>query len=159
MKGTVLDLIVMVVILCAFFIAVLFGLKVYNEMSGEEFWTQTTAGQTASQSLERTFDIMDYAFLFILVGSGIGTIISAFFIQTHPVFFVVSFLILIIMIAVSPIISNAFMEVAANEHFSTEADSMDIMMHSMGELPIVITVFGILVTIVLYAKYGRGDNI
>lgn len=150
------DLIVVVVILAVFFVATLVGFRVYNAMSGEEFWTKTQAGSTAKESVQRTFTIADYGAAMLLVGAMLAMIISAFFIKTHPVFFVFSFIILIIIVAIMPILSNAFMEFATSDQFSTEAESMTISTRTVGNFPILVVVFGCILLIVLYAKWGGG---
>lgn len=159
MKGSILDLIVVVVILCVILAATLISFKVYNELSTEDFWSDTSTGTKARDGVGRVFNVMDFGYLLILGGAMMGAVISAFFIQTHPVFFVISFIILIIVVAISPVISNAFMEMATSSQFTTEGQSLDIMTHIMGDLPIIITVFGVLVAIALYAKFGRSGEV
>lgn len=68
----------------------------------------TTQGQ---RNLENTRDVFpslyDSAFVFFFLGVWIFFLISAYFIENHPIFFIITLIIMIIALLVIPIIGNA----------------------------------------------------
>lgn len=156
MRGSILDLPIVVIVLAVFFVALFVGLLVYNQFAERDFWQTTEVGQHAFQQADIAYETLDYSFLFILIGAFMATVISAFFIETHPIFFIVSLIVLIIFIVITPAMTNAFMGVAASPRFSTEAAELNIATQAMGNLPLILTVFGFILIIVLYAKRQGG---
>jgi hypothetical protein len=92
------------------------------------------------------------------VGFGIATILLAFQIDTHPAFFFISLLLMIVSLVVSPIFSNIFGTIAKNPTFSAAAESFPLMREIMQNLPMFILVIGSMVSIVMFAKIRSGGN-
>jgi len=112
----------------------------------------------ASANALQAIASFDYLLIFIIVGLLIATIISAFFIDTHPVFFVMSLLLFIMFMIVVPVLSNVFDGFATNSQMITAADEFDVTTSFVGELPKYFVVMGGLVLIALYAKYRTGGG-
>ena len=156
MKGSVLELVIVFVILGCVMFGLLVGLKIYNQFTENDVWSDTDAGQSAKAGAEGAINAINYGMVFLMVGLIISMIFSAFFINAHPVFFVASLLMLIIVLVVAGPLSNAFMGMAGSDSLSSEADTLAVSTHIVGNLPVIAVVAGFLIMIALYAKPRGG---
>jgi Ca2+/Na+ antiporter len=97
--------------------------------------------------------VFDSVFLVAMILFWIATIVASFMIDSHPIFFVATLLLLIFTIFFSAIVSNTFSEVTADE--SINADEFPITRFIMEYLPYFLLFIGFSVAIVLYGKYKR----
>jgi len=105
------------------------------------------ANETTSYS--RTWDS---AMLLLLFGLWAITVIMAFLIDSHPVFFIISAVLMMFVIIVAANVSNAFEEITDDADLSVAAAGFPMTRFVMSKLPYVI--LGILVSVglALYAK-------
>lgn len=155
MKGSVLDLIIVFVILGVTMLMLILGLKIYNEGFAEK-WPTTAVGNATKTGMLASLDVLNYGMLFLAIGLVVALVVSAFFIQTHPIFFLISIVILIFVVMASAPISNAFMEMATSDSLSAEAAQYDVATHVVGNIPLIAVVGGFLIIIALYAKPSGG---
>lgn len=101
-------------------------------------------------------DVFNPGLIFILVGLIIAMVVGAFTIQTHPVFAVASFLILIFVIILAAVFGNVFSEYVENPQMSEAAASFSTMTLVFQNLPLIILAAGVLIMVVLYGKSGGG---
>ncbi len=99
--------------------------------------------------------LWDKAIAFALVGLSIFTWISAFFIRSHPAFFMFGFFILVIYIFVFAILSDAYVELTVQEDLATHAEKFPIMVFLLTNFPIVMTILGVITAIITYSKGGE----
>ena len=155
MRGSVLDLIIVFVILGITLFGLVIGLEIYNEGFAEK-WPTTAVGNATKIGMLASLDVINYGMIFMAVGLIISLVVSAFFIQTHPIFFIISIVMLMIVVVVSAPISNAFMEMVTSDSLSAEAAEYDIATHIVGNIPLFAVVGGFLIIIALYAKPSGG---
>jgi len=111
-----------------------------------------TIAKTANETTMEKFLLFDSVYLIIWAVSLLGTLISAYFIDSHPVFFVI-FLILLIFILVALIpISNLMEEIFGDTHFTAAVNKFPIIMFYITHFFKIITAHGFLIMWVLYAK-------
>ena len=101
---------------------------------------------------------LDYVIMMLIVGMLISTIIGAYFIDSHPILFVASLLLLILMLVVVPVFSNVFDKFSTHDSMSAAANTFDITVTFMNNWPIFFTVMGAIVLIALYAKHRTGGG-
>lgn len=154
MRGQVMELIIVFVILFIGFVGLLIGSEVYDKIVDSGKWPTTTVGNSTKVATESTFDVLDYGLVFLAVGLIATIVIAAFFINVHPIFFIVSIVVLAIVVMVSAPLSNAFMGFATSDAVSSHADEYSAATHAVGAIPIFAVVGGILIIIALYAKPG-----
>jgi len=99
---------------------------------------------------------MDFIFAFLLFGCWIASMIFAYFIDSHPVFFVLSLLMLVFVIIFGAVASNTFEAFTDTTAFSTAENAFPIMLFIMNHLVETVVVIIFSVAIVLYGKYSRG---
>jgi hypothetical protein len=96
--------------------------------------------------------IFDYMMIFIVVSIGMGSIILAATIRTHPGATPIALLILATFVTVTAMMSNAWYEIQQAPQFATVANEMDNFVRINNQLPLVVAVLGALVIIALFAK-------
>lgn len=151
MRGTI-ELILAMVILLAFALVVILGQTFLTNM-------KTTAGPmlnpTANSILDNVitgFYTFDTGFLILTAGLFLALLVSAFYIQTNPVFFIVFLIMLILDVFFSPTISNIFLEFGANPSVSGVVNNYPMIIQVFQNLPVIILVFGVLTMVILYAR-------
>lgn len=105
-------------------------------------------------SIARSFD---YLYV-ILIGMLItGSVISAFFIRSHPIFFIIATITLFIFLIPATALSNAFEKFKAQDKIADIVDNFPIIEFFIDKLPIILIATMILIMIVLYInKEGLG---
>ena len=119
--------------------------------------TAKTSVQWASDNYISTFDGI---FLALAVFGLLAIAITAFYIDTHPVFFVVAILVFGLLSLVWAVFGNAYQEVAGSQDLAGIADQFTNMSFIMQYFPFYMLVVGFIVAIVLYSKIqsaGRGQ--
>lgn len=159
-KGsTPLDVLVGVIMFLAFAITVVFAFKVLSEIN-TEIQADTdfnNVSKTSMQSVTVQFpQYMDNAFLMMVILFWVFIIVTSFFVDTYPVFFIISFLFLIFVFIIGMYMSNAYEEVVSESGVSTFADSFPKMNWIMEHLLMVIMVIGASSALALYANSGGG---
>jgi len=152
-KASAFDVIYILIIVFIFIVITLIAFKVYNEWSagGAAKLSSDTANIALSKA-GTAITSLDMVFGFLIGMLIILVIISAFTIDTHPAFFVVTLILLIIAIILAVAFSNIY-ETISQEKLPTEAGSFPIANYLMGNLPMIALIAIIIVAIVLYAKF------
>ena len=152
MRGTVSDLLVAAVLLGIVFSVTIFVYQVYSNFRTNSFFDTNSWTQNARMYTDAGFTSMNYAFIFLVMGFFLATVVSAWYIETHPIYFAVSLVLLIVFVSLSPILSNVFVGMAAQPGMSEAAAKFSLSVRIMDNLPIIMSVFGALILIALYAK-------
>lgn len=155
-KGqTFIDVITLLFFLFVIGVSVIIGLMVTNNLNDEiQADTDMSAeAQNASQGFTDNYPgLFDKLFLFFLFLFWIFLIVSSFLIDTHPIFFAVSIILLLFVFGLSMIMGNAYEEVAADSELTTYAAEFPIMNWVMSNILIVSIIIGFTTALALYAK-------
>ena len=151
-----LELITIILIITALAIGSIFAMKVFDDVN-TDIQADDSMGADAkaiSSSLYLKYpSTLDSAIMMAFVLFIIFVIISVFMLDTHPVFFVVSVIIIIAVFIVTMLIANVYDDVMLDEDFSPYASQFVytgwIMSHIL-ELSVAI---GFIVLIVLFIKF------
>jgi len=106
----------------------------------------------AFTSINTLSNKLDYVFLSLFIGLIIGLIVGAWFIGGHPVFMAIYFLVIVIAVILTVILSNVWFDVTEMVLFGTTLSHFTIMNHILLKLPIYISVTGIIGMIAMFAK-------
>lgn len=155
-KGSFADLIIITVVLfavsIAFFFTNRFGVSMMQELNASE--EHESAKEVLTYSSEKYPSTLETIFVCAVFAAGIGAVVTAFLIRTHPVMYIVFFAVLIVIIIVSPELSNFHQDLVADSDFEGVGQSMPISTWIMLQYPKVMLVFSFIVAVVLYAKGG-----
>lgn len=152
---TGLDIILVVVMLFVFAIVAIFAYSMVSDFNTE--WQGETDVANASKESMSTFStqfptVMDQAFAILVGLLWLALIVTSFLIDSHPAFFVVTVLILLIVFFVAMELSNYFEEIMDESEMTAFAAQFPITNWLMNNLLIVIVVMGLSAGVALYAK-------
>jgi len=153
-KGFMQDILMLMLFLFMFAICTYIALTIYNEYRDR---TQGTMDESATEKLImdnaiKTLDILDYCFLMLFMGLTISTVITAFFIRSHPVLFVLSLILLFIILVMAVVFSNVFEKFGEQAAIQNATDTYTIIPEIMGKYPLYMLGVFILVALAFFAK-------
>jgi len=155
MKGSILDLIVIIPIIVVIAISVIFSSFILNEIDDRFDKGRTEVFNSTMDDAKTTLLNFDYSMIFLMVGLCAAVIIGAFMVNTHPIFFFFTFLLLGIFEILSMVMSNLFGEIIKDANLAPTAASFPLMTGLIENLPLFTLLFGALIAI---AMYTRGDR-
>lgn len=152
-----LDLIFAVVVLVAVAFVGVIGYKIFGDIN-TPLQNESISGfdnQTRAQ-LQSVYDRypswFDGMYVFTLGMFWIGMIIGSFFVRSHPIFFIIMVILLLITFVVGMLLSNVYQEVVSNPDLADAANALPMTNWVMGHLLEVMLVMGTTGLIALYAK-------
>jgi len=155
-KGSILDLAGIIFLVCAFIISGFIVTKFY--FTFKETYLNTTNPTQVEQEIlskgETVSNVILGAIPFIIIASGIGAIVLAFLIPSHPVFLPISLIALIIFVVLSTAFSNFLWEFLNATPIVSIANQYPIIASIVKYLPYIIAIFGFILIIVMYSKSG-----
>lgn len=159
-KGNaVLDLLFTVVIVFIFALFIIGGYLAWSGISTELQADPdiSDSGKAIATSIDSNYPAwFDNAFLFVFLGLWIAAMLFAYMIDTLPIYFVVTLILLIFILVVGAYLSNAYEDITTDGDLGVVAQNFPIMNWIFSYLVEVITVMGLSITLVLYAKRRNG---
>jgi len=160
-KGNaILDIIFIAIFIFGFSLSSIIGYKIFTDINTE---IQESDSQFNNQSKEVVDDLhgkypslFDGAFLVILIFLWIGALVSSFVVDTHPIFLMLTIVLLVFCLFLAAIFSNSYESVTADDQIYSSSTAFPITDFLMGNLYIIVLVIGLTVTLVLFGKFGGG---
>ena len=165
-KGSILDIIFVVIIVLSFAIGILITFKIIDEIDKEfqtsnaisKFDTDSRA-RTAMTDIKGTYaNVIDNSFLLLVIGLSIGALALAFMVRFHPIFFVFFIIVFVIIIILSAVFSNIYLEMANNPELIALANQLTFITNVMRLLPFIVGVIGFLMAIIMYKTFQDGTQ-
>jgi hypothetical protein len=154
-KKAVLDSIFIAVAMVILMIIIVFGYKLLSSMNANvQTMDQVPAeSKLAIQKVDSSYlKTMDMVFLFFWLSSLFGALISAWFIDTHPAFFVLSIIVIMaIMVGVVPL-ANVTESILTSSELATSTAHFSIIVWVMQHFFTIILIQSFLIAITLYSK-------
>lgn len=157
-RGSVVDLLYVLLAMFVLAIVVVIGYTMFSGITTEltnQFPDSTTATKTAT-TLPNMYLAYNTLFMVIFVFGMLAALVSALFVQTHPVFGVVSIILMILFTFFAAVLSNAYQDFEAT---STDAQRFNMVSYFWAHAPKIMLLGLVLVIIVLYAKTRQGGQI
>lgn len=137
------------IIIFVLFVGTVIGLNLYTNFNNAISLPSATAN---------IFPVFDYGMVFLVVGLIIGALVFAYYIPSHPLFLVFGIMTLMIILLISPSLTNSFMQFASSSELVSYSNQLPVSLQIMGNIPLVVFVAGILILIALYIKpMGGGE--
>lgn len=150
MKGSMLDILPIMIFVCLFATTGITTLFLINTLSNSSFNSTITAPYL--EDSKAAVLVFNQSFLFITVMMIMATVIAAFYIRTHPIFFVVGLILSVVFVFVGAILTNVFIEVFSSTVFASAANEMNYMVVVVQNLPYLVVFAIIVISIALYSK-------
>jgi hypothetical protein len=158
-KGSIFDVLFLVVILtvvaAAIIIVYMVNSEVYSALSTAGF--NSTQLQPAEDSINAIGD-WNVIFVFIYIATGIASIISAFAVRSHPVFFIVFFLVQVLTLALTPTLQDVYTAVANTTSMAAAAANFGYMTTTISMLPVLTLAISTLIAIAMFAIPNGGGG-
>ena len=160
-KGNVQEIMFVVAIAFLFMTTVFFG-YVFQSRFNEEIQNSTVFIQESkdiSQQITTSFPTwFDNGFIVAFVVFFLISLISAYLIDTSPIFLVFSIILLIGSLVVAGMVAQAAEEFIGNSVFNPYVSDLPMMVFVGQNLFPIAVVMGISILIALYAKSQRGEG-
>ena len=126
--------------------------KELNDDLQQDLSLSPEARQASKETVENFPSSMDNILFFFFIMLWVFLLIGAFVADTHPVFLVITFVLLIIGLVFGMILSNAYEEFSSDSGVSEFASQFPKMNWILGHLLIVLVFMGMSTFMVLYAR-------
>jgi len=159
-KGSIgLETLFLIVVVFAMALTVFMGKSLVDDLNADIQGDSDFSAEAKAVSLDvqtRYPLVMDGAVIFLYVMVWIAILISAYVIDTHPVFFIVSLIVIVITLIVALSISDGYTELMTDADFSTMPTSFPMIHFLLSNLFILTVLQAFSVAVVLYGKYRSG---
>jgi len=154
------------VIIAGFFIFIQSEVGTEMESAFEELTASNNKGINYSQSYEEGFAQTETAYStlnwltgFMLVGYALAVLISAYMVNTKPIFFVVFFFTTAISIIFAVVISNTYSEITSNTVLASAFTGMTGANYILQFLPLWVAGIGIIGMIIMFARFRKHEEV
>ncbi len=149
--------------MAVFAIAAIFSLFIWDKIS-PMFTGFFGAGDATAivNTVHSAYGVMDYIFLFLFFGLSLVPIVFAFLVKTHPIFFVVNLIMIVIMFMVMPALSNMVRNIWATPELAQYAAggggsfTFTITTRVFQYLPLLTCALSVILSIAMFAKNRDG---
>jgi hypothetical protein len=111
-----------------------------------------SAGEALSSVTDKVLPRFDYVVFGFFIGFVLAYLITSYFIGGHPIFMFVYFLITIVAVLASTILSNIWETATTTGGLETQIISFPITNHLMTYLPAYTTIVGFIGIVAMFAK-------
>lgn len=154
---SVLDIITIGVIVLIFSISLIIGSYVWGEITDTPVFKENVHANATINQVSNIMFSFNGLYPYILIGLFLMVLISAYYIETHPIFFVISIGFLAIGIFTSGILVETFNSFASKPTFGAVTNQYPLIVQTWQNMPVIMLVMGSILMVVMYAKYRR-DN-
>ena len=156
-RGFVGDILMLAIFMFVLGLTIMVGYLTLSSVN-TQFQSQASIGTVGqgivNDATNKYTGLWDGIFGFLLVGLSLAAIISAYFVDTHPILFPMMLIVLAAYIVVSGALANAYFAVESASAFSSFAENFRLMHYIMTHLAYYVAIQGFLIFVALFAKTG-----
>jgi|2_EtaG_2_1085320.scaffolds.fasta_scaffold94471_2 hypothetical protein len=162
-KGNaILDVIFIIIFIFGFALSTIIGYKFFLDIN-EDLQDQDTFNNQSKEilnDLEGKYpSLFDGAFLVILIFLWIAGIVASFMVDTNPIFLVATVVMMVFVLFLATVFSNAYEEVTDNDGLYSATQEFPITDFLMGNLYTIALIMGMTIIIVLFGKFKAGGGL
>lgn len=132
--------------------------QVVTEMVAVPAINASNASVVAIESMQTTAARLDYVIFGLFIGLLLGLIITSWFIGGNPLFIFIYFIVWMIAVVISTVLSNTWETVTSMAIFGTTIVDFPLTNNLIAYLPIYIAVVGFIGFVIMFAKpYVQGE--
>lgn len=153
-KGNIQEIVFVAGLAMMLIISIFFATRIMSEFNNKiQSSDMPTIAKDASQVVRDKYpSLLDYFFLLVVIILFIGSMISAWFIDTTPAFFILSIIVLIVGNVAIALMQNVTEETINSPELSAYASEYPIMTFYAQNMLKINVVLGAILLVVLYAK-------
>jgi len=154
-KGSLRDLILIIVAVFGLSVALFVGGKVYLGFRDTAQFNNSTAFEQAAGS---SLGVFNTAIIFLLVGMVVASVVLAARIPANPIFLPISLILLVMVILIGTIMSNVFVEFAEVPAMQEVVNFLPQVTWVMKNMHIVMGVAGFVLVVAMYSTSGGKER-
>ena len=147
------DLFVIMIVLFTIGLIIFISTRIKDNMFPQLKKLLPNKGAGMVTTVEYAYKGLDSIFFFVSIGLGVGAIVGAWFTDNPPLFFFLAIVMFAIVMVIVPSFANAFQSFSEKSTFSPYTSEYPMMMKIFEKYPIFFLVIGILIILVLFAKW------
>jgi len=155
----VMDLVAVGILLFFVSISLFFGSILLYRFGENDMIAGNAEASSSLNTIKSSLHAFNSWFPFIFVGFLVAIAIGAYFTEAHPVFMVVSIILLVIFLAISGILVNMFTEFASASQFTPIINEYGNIVRIWDYMPYLLLVSSIIIIIVLYGKRSSNEPV
>jgi|TARA_R100000501_G_C2628554_1_gene122858 hypothetical protein len=160
-RGATLDNFFVVISFFGLAITLLIANFVWNTLTSTELdaqiWDQTEVGQNIRSEGESTYANFDWVVAFAYIAVHLGAIILAFLLRSHPIIYVASIFLIVILVFIAVPFSNSWEEITNKPDFVGIQADIPKVDYIMQQLPIFETIWGF-ITAIFLAGFAKSEG-
>jgi hypothetical protein len=158
-KGNaVIEGVTVIIVITVFSMLSIIGYTIFGEVNSDIVADtgMSTEAQDVSNNLYQNYDsLFDNLFMLMFVLFVVFTLVSAFVIDSHPIFFIVSLVLLMGVLLSAPLIANVYDDVMSDSTMVASANAFTYSGWVMSHLFEVILALVFMTMIVLFIKFKQ----
>lgn len=159
-RGSIFDVVLIVIVVFLFAVGGLLGLYVLTEFNDKletvaDGKYNNTQALNTSKDVADVFNVMDNSFPLLFIGANLAVLFLSFMVKSHPFFLIFMILMLAGMVFIAAIFSNTYYELSHSTHLATANAELDIINFIMQNLVPLQLIFAFIDVIVMYSFGGR----
>lgn len=155
-KNAILDSAVIIIVIFIMGISSIIGYSVFTDINSDiQADTEITQeAKDVSGNLHTIYpSLMDDLFLFAFVLLVLFIIVSVFVIDTHPIFFIITIVLLVSVFIVAMLMANTYDDLASDTALQSSANNFPFISWINNNLVQLIIAIGLMVSIVMFVKF------
>ncbi len=156
-RGSVLDIGLAMVAVFTFVIVALTADHIYGKYATK--WQNITSVNSSQASVNAVNDTktildtrLDYVGIVLLIGFALAIIVTGWLVPAHSIFAFIYFLVIIIFVAVSAVLSFTYNKISTTSKLSNIVANFPIMDFVLNNFPVFIAILGFIGMFVMFAK-------
>lgn len=154
--NAVLDVLMIMLIMIIIAIATLFGSKIFGEIN-TDIQNDPDINADAKNVSGNLYDVynplMDNLFMFAFVLLIIFVLVSVFFLDTHPIFFIITIVLLIFVFVVAMLLANSYDDIARDSELVSTANNLPYTTWLWEHMVVVVIGIAFLISMVMFIKF------
>lgn len=151
-KDVILTGILVFIFAMGFFVVFFVSNQVTTKMMGIAAINESQAAVDALQGSQAVSQKMDYVVFGVFIGLILALIITSWYIGANPIFMFIYFLVIVLGVTFSTVLSNVWETVTQSSIFGTTVNYFPLSNNILTNLPLYTAVIGFLGLVVMFAK-------
>lgn len=157
-KGYIGDIFTIFVVILIVAVVVFLSYRIIDEFN-TSVQTSSNYGATSKSISQTGFNDFrpswDYGFLFLVVGFWLVSLILTIFIDTHPIWYIISWLMLIFMVLGTYLLGNIYHSFVTDSPLTSVEANFIFIPYVMNNIGLIAVVMGFSILIALYSRFKR----
>jgi len=159
-KGSLIDMVFIVIGLLVFTTSVLMGAKIAGEWSDKVALMPGMPAEAVASSAAMSAHysgVVDHTFLLLTIGLAMGAFVLASLVRVHPIFLPFFLIALVFVIFFAGVFSNVYQGMAENAALSSTADELVFISNIMTFLPFIVGILGSVLAVVMFKLWSNAQ--